>query len=157
MPLTLALKVRGEQVDPKQAGIQQSRVNGRDVALTCRRRLKVWQKTTQSRKSKGVALHPPFLRGVKRMIMINDFFPFCVILLLYITMVYLWVIRRVKLNNPIHFWYIQSPSCHISAQQCARTGITKLKKCCSTFLLLLLPLEDKKSLSLFLGYYLQQQ
>lgn len=56
---------------------------------------------------------------------------------------YLGVIRRVKLNNPIHFRYIQAPRCYISAQQCSRTGIAKLKKCGGTFLLLLLSLEEK--------------
>ena len=59
---------------------------------------------------------------------------------------YLGIIRRVKLDNPIHFRYIQTPRCHISTQHCSRTGIAKLKKGRCTFLLLLLSLEENSLL-----------
>ena len=52
-------------------------------------------------------------------------------------LVYLWVIRRIILNDPVYFRNIQSSSSHISAQENTRLCLTEVKECCSPLLLFL--------------------
>jgi hypothetical protein len=53
------------------------------------------------------------------------------------------VVRRVVLDNPVHFWYVQSPSGYVCTAEDAMLSLTKLKKCRSSFLLFLATLVEE--------------
>jgi len=55
--------------------------------------------------------------------------------------VIVWVIGRVKLNNPINFREIKTTLGDICAKQNARLSLTEFKVGRCTFLLLLLPVD----------------
>ncbi len=56
---------------------------------------------------------------------------------------YLWVIRRIVLDNPIHFRYIQTSRCDVSAEKYPRVRCAEFKECTCAFLLFLLSLGEK--------------
>jgi len=55
--------------------------------------------------------------------------------------VIIWIIWRVKLNNPVNFWKVKTTLCNISTKEDTGLSLTELKVGASTFLLLLLTMN----------------
>lgn len=58
---------------------------------------------------------------------------------------HLWIIWRIILDNPVHLWDVQAPSCHVCTQQNPTVRIAELEKCLCSLRLFLLPLENYNS------------